>query len=100
MPLPSSATGDEPTRIGLFPDRTRSVVGEVLNDLYQVRRLIARGGMGEVYEGTEINTGERVAIKIILPHLAADPKMQQLFLREARACDRGECVLHHGTKKG
>jgi len=84
----SSTAGDEPTRIELYPDRTRSVVGETLNDLYQVRRLIARGGMGEVYEGTEINTGERVAIKIILPHLAADPKMQQLFLREARALTR------------
>lgn len=80
-----SAAGDDPTRIQLYPDRTRSVVGETLNDLYQVHRLIARGGMGEVYEGTEVHTGERVAIKIILPHLAADPKMQQLFLREARA---------------
>lgn len=80
-----SAAGDEATRIQLYPDRTRSVVGETLNDLYQVHRLIARGGMGEVYEGTEVHTGERVAIKIILPHLAADPKMQQLFLREARA---------------
>lgn len=79
------AAGDEATRIQLYPDRTRTVVGETLNDLYQVHRLIARGGMGEVYEGTEIHTGERVAIKIILPHLAADPKMQQLFLREARA---------------
>lgn len=64
------------------------MIGEILNDLYQVRRFIARGGMGEVYEGTEINTGERVAIKIILPHLADDPKMQQLFLREARALTR------------
>lgn len=83
-----SAVGDEPTRIQLYPDHTRSVIGETLNELYEVNRLIARGGMGEVYEGTEIHTGERVAIKIILPHLAADPKMQQLFLREARALTR------------
>ena len=45
--------------------------GDVLNHLYQVRRFIARGGMGQVFEGVNINNeDERVAIKVILPHLA------------------------------
>ncbi|HTI67504.1 MAG TPA: protein kinase [Caulobacteraceae bacterium] len=58
--------------------------GALLNNIYEVRRFIARGGMGEVYEGVNVNTDERVAIKVMLPHLAADPKVQALFRKEAR----------------
>ena len=62
--------------------------GVVLNHIYVVRRFIARGGMGEVYEGVNVNTEERVAIKVILPHLAEDPNIQALFRREARILTR------------
>ncbi len=41
--------------------------------------------MGEVYEGVNVNTDERVAIKVMLPHLAADPKVQAMFRKEAQA---------------
>jgi hypothetical protein len=59
-------------------------VGSLLNGIYEVKRFIARGGMGEVYEGVNVNTEERVAIKVILQHLAADPTVRQMFLREAQ----------------
>ncbi|HWA62693.1 MAG TPA: protein kinase [Caulobacteraceae bacterium] len=62
----------------------RLAVGAMLNQIYEVRRYIGRGGMGEVYEGVNLTTGERVAIKVILPHLADDPQAMSLFLREAR----------------
>ena len=58
--------------------------GTLLNNIYEVRRFIARGGMGEVYEGFNVNTDERVAIKVMLPHLAADAKVQAMFRKEAR----------------
>ena len=58
--------------------------GTLLNHIYEVGRFLARGGMGEVYEGRNVNTDERVAVKVMLPHLAADPKMQALFRKEAR----------------
>ncbi len=58
--------------------------GTLLNNIYEVRRFLARGGMGEVYEGVNVNTDERVAIKVMLPHLAADPKVQAMFRKEAR----------------
>ncbi len=64
------------------------VIGSVLNDIYEVRRFIGRGGMGEVYEGINVNTGERVAIKVILAHLAQDPKVQALFRAEANVLTR------------
>jgi serine/threonine protein kinase len=59
--------------------------GTVLNSIYEVRRFIARGGMGEVYEGVNVNTDERVAIKVMLAHLATDPKVQAAFRKEAGA---------------
>ncbi len=89
--------GSPATTVGSAPNAGRSgqagvqaaaagrvEVGSVLNHIYRVRRFLARGGMGEVYEGVNINTDERVAIKVILPHLAEDPNIQALFLNEAR----------------
>lgn len=62
----------------------RSKLGLVLNHIWTVRRLIAQGGMGEVYEGVETNTGEPVAIKFLLPRFVADSTIKELFLSEAR----------------
>ena len=66
----------------------RIAIGMTLNHIFQVRRFIARGGMGEVYEGVNINTDERVAIKVILSHLALDPSVQAMFRKEARTLTR------------
>lgn len=66
----------------------RITVGMTLNHIFEVRRFIARGGMGEVYEGVNINTDERVAIKVILSHLARDPNVQAMFRKEARTLTR------------
>lgn len=65
--------------------------GDVLNHMFGVRRFLARGGMGEVFEGTNLATDERVAIKVMLPALAADPNVIALFKREAQTLTR----LHH-----
>ncbi len=76
-----SSFRNEPTaysrRGGLAP-------GTLLNNIYEVRSFLARGGMGEVYAGVNVNTDERVAIKVMLPQLAADPKVQAMFRKEAR----------------
>lgn len=63
-------------------------VGDVLNHMYEVRRFIARGGMGEVFEGANVISDERVAIKVMLPALAADPAVITLFRREAQTLTR------------
>ena len=69
-------------------DGSRIQVGDVLNHIFEVKRFLARGGMGEVYEGINVNSDERVAIKVILPQLAADPNVQAMFRREARTLTR------------
>src|SRR4051794_38978604 len=63
-------------------------VGDCLNHIYEVKRFIARGGMGEVFEGVNVTSDERVAIKVMLPSLAADPNVIAMFHREARAMTR------------
>ena len=64
------------------------LVGYQLNDLFEIVRFIARGGMGEVYEGRNLASGERVAIKVILPQFAADAQFMALFRREASSLER------------
>ena len=64
-------------------------VGSILNNIYEVKRLIGRGGMGEVFEGVNVNDDhDRVAIKVMLPSLAADPNVQAMFRKEARTLTR------------
>ena len=70
------------------PSPGRVAVGSMLNDIYEVRRFIARGGMAEVYEGANVNTDERVAIKVILSHLTADANVQAMFRKEAQTLQR------------
>lgn len=57
--------------------------GTVLNGIYIVDERIARGGMGEVYAGRNVQTGYKVAIKMILPEHAEDELIIGLFRREA-----------------
>ncbi len=79
-PLPSAGTASAQPR--------QVQVGDVLNHIFEVKRFIARGGMGEVFEGINVNSDERVAIKVILPNLAADPNVQAMFRKEARTLTR------------
>ena len=71
--------------------------GQVLNDIWEVGSLHARGGMSEIYEGRHINTDERVAIKLLLPHFASDPRMKGVLLSEARKMTkiRSNAVVHY-----
>src|SRR5436190_637388 len=77
------------------PGHARRIqIGDVLNHTYEVRRFIARGGMGEVFEGVNVNADDdRVAIKVMLPHLAADPLVQAMFSKEAKTLTR---LRHEG----
>jgi tetratricopeptide (TPR) repeat protein len=57
--------------------------GQILIDRFLVVRLIAKGGMGEVYEVEDrLLQGVHVALKTILPHVADEPTLQKRFERE------------------
>jgi hypothetical protein len=66
-------------------------IGDLLNHIFEVKRFIKAGGIGQVFEGCNAITGERVAIKALLPALASDPKVIAMFQREAITLTR----LHH-----
>jgi serine/threonine-protein kinase len=59
--------------------------GTRLNGVYEIDSLIGTGGMGEVYKGHAIQTGDPVAIKMIRPDLAENDSVLTLFRKEASA---------------
>ena len=91
--VPEEAAAPAPTA-RTFAPRDGAVgikVGDVLNHIFEVKRFLARGGMGEVFEGCNVNTDEKVAIKVMLPALANDEKVIAMFRKEARTLTK----LHH-----
>ena len=63
-------------------------VERVLAGRYRLKRLIAKGGMAEVWESVDEILGRPVAVKILHPHLAADESFRERFRREAIAAAR------------
>lgn len=59
--------------------------GTVLVGKYRVDGVLARGGMGSVVRVTDLASGEPLAIKTMLPEIAANPEYQARFQREAHA---------------
>ncbi|MER9676843.1 protein kinase [Mesorhizobium sp. M0208] len=74
-------SADDKTRIS--PQLANTAVGTQLSGIYELDERIAFGGMGEVYRGHNIQTGDHVAIKIVLPEFARDPTILSLFRKEA-----------------
>ncbi|MDX8516640.1 serine/threonine-protein kinase [Mesorhizobium dulcispinae] len=72
---------DDKTRIS--PNLAYTGVGTQLSGIYELDERIASGGMGEVYRGHNIQTGDHVAIKIVLPEFARDQTILSLFRKEA-----------------
>jgi serine/threonine-protein kinase len=51
---------------------------------YRIERHVAHGGMGEVYEATQLSLDRRVALKLIARRLGTDERFRKRFRREAR----------------
>jgi serine/threonine-protein kinase len=71
--------------------RSALVKGTQLNGIYEIDEPLASGGMGEIYRGHAIQTGDTVAIKLIRADLAEDDSALALFRREASALHS----IHH-----
>ena len=53
--------------------------------MYQVQRFLGAGGMGAVYQGTQVRLKRSVAIKIMRRDMGRDHDFEQRFEREAQA---------------
>lgn len=63
------------------------LAGQTLGEFF-VRRLLGRGGMGEVYEADQTALQRRVALKVLREELVKDPTYLQRFQAEARTIAR------------
>jgi eukaryotic-like serine/threonine-protein kinase len=61
------------------------IVGDVLAGRYRIDAPIGAGGMASVYRARDLRLDRDVAVKVLLPNLAADPVLAKRFDREARA---------------
>jgi len=60
-------------------------VGDVVEEKYEITRLIGEGGMGTVFEARHLRLGRKVALKFLRANLANSPEAASRFMREARA---------------
>lgn len=72
---------------------------------YHVQKLIGRGGMGSVYQGIHAKSGEPVAIKVIAPGIANQPRFRRRFAGEIDALRRLKhpnvvSLVGYGEEKG
>ena len=59
-------------------------VGVTLSGRYRLQRLIATGGMGQVWEAVDSRLGRRVAVKVLKQEFSCDPEFLERFRTEAR----------------
>jgi hypothetical protein len=65
-------------------------IGDVLDDRYQLVRLLGRGGMSDVFQALDQRSGNSVALKIVR---SGDPELARRLAQEARALER---LVHPG----
>ena len=82
------ALTSRPTLAKMETSARNGLVGSIVGNRYEVRALLARGGMATVYEALDLRLDRVVALKVMHPHLAADPGFVARFEREAKSAAR------------
>jgi serine/threonine-protein kinase len=66
----------------ILTDGTDPRLGQLLCERYQLRRVVADGGMGRVYEALDLTEGRHVAVKVLHQEVARDRVQVERFKRE------------------
>jgi serine/threonine-protein kinase len=59
-------------------------VGQLIAGRYRLQKLMGAGGMSFVYEAVDQATAQAVALKVLRPELASDPRWVERIVREVR----------------
>lgn len=87
--LPDATMGVTPTGHDasltdfLSPSQAADELGRL--GQYRILKILGHGGMGVVYQGEDLKLKRSVAVKAMLPTLAASASCAQRFMREAEA---------------
>ncbi len=66
-------------------DPRLELLGKVVEDRYEVTETLGKGGMSVVFKARDRRLKKLVALKVLMPHLSADPLSVQRFQQEATA---------------
>ncbi len=80
-------------------------VGDIFAGRYQIVEDLGKGGMGRVYKALDKEIGEKVALKILKPEVAADEQTIERFRNELRTArqisHKNVCRMYHlGREQG
>ncbi len=70
------------TQVPVLADDQDARIGQLLCGRYQVRRVVADGGMGRVYEALDMQQRRNCALKVLHPDVAGDQVAVERFKRE------------------
>ncbi|MGH9333413.1 MAG: hypothetical protein ACRD21_06635, partial [Vicinamibacteria bacterium] len=56
--------------------------GRILGERYQIREVLGRGGMGEVYRAFDLKLRVDVALKAVRPELSESERARELLRQE------------------
>ncbi len=70
------------TQVPVLADDQDPRIGQLLCNRYQVRRVVADGGMGRVYEALDMQARGNVALKVLHPDVSRDEIAVERFKRE------------------
>lgn len=65
-------------------DPATKLVGTLVDERYEVERLIGRGGMGMVYLAHDLEQRRDIVLKMLAPHMVGDEAARLRFVREGR----------------
>ncbi len=98
-------TGDAPSELTEFlaPAQSPGELGRL--GPYRVLKILGAGGMGVVFQAEDPQLQRLVALKVMLPTLAAGATARKRFLREAQAAAKLEhdhivAIYHVGEDRG
>ena len=68
--------------------RAEERVGTTLGGKYRLDKILGEGGMGVVFQGTDLSLSRKVAVKFLHPQFAQQGAVVERFLNEAKAAAR------------